>query len=131
MDSFYYTVVIIAFVILIVLLICLGIAMSYPNNNESPFPSFNNPCPDYWTFQDKNPNDNSDGSFCVTNLKSNAGILGTSTTPLKKVTSGSSSGSSYISSFFIDVKDNDVCGWSKWANSNKVNWNGFSNSNQC
>ena len=49
MDSFYFTVLIIATVALIIVLTYIGILMSSPSESAVVFPPMASTCPDYWT----------------------------------------------------------------------------------
>ena len=130
MDPFYSTVCIVAFVILIIVLVILGIFISYPSSssaNTTPFPPAANACPDYWL-------SSSDNTLCyVPTQYQNTGSIYDSNgnvTTSSTVTSADSAGNYYVHSYNSNNPSN-LCDLNTWATNNQVSWNGVSNTNQC
>ena len=122
MDSFYTIVVLIAIVLLILCLIAVGVMLQKQDDN-TPFPSQSNQCPDGWGV--------SDSGYCIvpsTNI--NNGKTGTTTARLMTPSTlwTAEAGSS------TNFKANDsatICDKRKWAIDNDIIWDGISNYNQC
>lgn len=51
MDSFYFTVSIVAIVMLILILTYIGILMKYYSSSDEAYPEIANTCPDYWKLE--------------------------------------------------------------------------------
>ena len=124
MDKFYTVTIIVAFVILVIALIGLGILLQN-QDAATEFPPKQNQCPDHWTVS---------GEYCKwgNNNNFNLGDLSTNDT----------SGAIYsISGDYVEhsadksgikFKSNVLrCDKKKWANSNGIIWDGVSNYNQC
>ena len=97
--DFYTIILIIASVILVVALAGIGYAMTN-SNSTAPFPSYVNPCPDFW---ETNPSSTSNGYTCSA-INDNKGI---------------GVGSNY--------NPQGVCKDYKWATTNHVLWDGVTN----
>ena len=122
MDKFYTITIIVAFVILVIALIGLGILLQ---NNEASteFPPKQNTCPDNWTVS---------GEFC--NWDTNHFFIGDLSTTDRTSGSFNSISNDYVepSSDGIRFKDNVLrCDKKKWANKNRIIWDGVTNYNQC
>ena len=124
MDKFYTITIIVAFVILVIALIGLGILLQ---NDEASteFPPKHNKCPDNWTVS---------GEYCKWDVsKYFIGDLSFSDT-----TSGyfNSISNDYVHPSSdekgIIFKDNVLrCDKKKWATTNRIIWDGITNYNQC
>ena len=116
MDSFYSTVLIVAFVVLVLALVLLGVALAYPNSDKTPFPMFSNSCPDYWSF------DASKERCYVPTVHQNKGnVLSSSKSFLHKDNVGS----------YITPTEHTLCDWKTWTSTYGITWDGVSNNNQC
>ena len=123
MDKFYTVTIIVAFVILVIALIGLGILLQN-QDAATEFPPKQNQCPDHWTVS---------GEYCKWGSNNfNLGSL--------KITD--TSGAIYsISGDYVEhsTDKNGIkfrsnvlrCDKKKWANSNGIIWDGISNYNQC
>lgn len=108
MDRFYKIALIIAFVILIICLIGIGILMQYQNAGMK-FPVHPNICPDLWKVT-------ADNKGCqIPDLKTNVGNL-------------SLNG---VSDMSYNFTNNNICTNYKWAKQNDINWDGVSNYTGC
>jgi hypothetical protein len=112
MDLFYKIVLSVAIIVLILMLIAITIMMQNANK-EVAFPPSALKCPDYWI----------DSSFGCSPNSVNLGTLANPTTidfdNNSWKTVGEYSGLS------------DTCAKRKWANRNKILWDGISNYNSC
>jgi Tfp pilus assembly protein PilW len=145
MDPFYTIVIIVATVVLILLLTVVGIILSQ-KNNALVYPSSKNTCPDYWTAKTIPGGTSGNTIVCTINDINKGSITGrvgsynltsdktVSTTDTSKIFTPGYSGS------YIDFNDNkwateysttQQCALNKWANKNKINWDGISNFNGC
>jgi len=112
MDYFYTTVVIIAVILLILCLIAVGI-MLQKQDEDKPFPTQNNPCPDGWGI-------NANGNCILPNSGLNTTTSDNMVDIWEKVDSD------------YKIKDSaSICDKKKWANNNVIIWDGVSNYNQC
>jgi hypothetical protein len=125
MDKFYTITIIVAFVILVIALIGLGILLQ---NNEASteFPPKQNTCPDNWTVS---------GEFCEWDpSKVFIGDL--------RSTDSTSGSFNSISNDYVEISGNNPngikfksnvlrCDKKKWANKNRIIWDGVTNYNQC
>tara|TARA_B110000503_G_scaffold143145_1_gene242827 strand:- start:3641 stop:4009 length:369 start_codon:yes stop_codon:yes gene_type:complete len=122
MDKFYTITIIVAFVILVIALIGLGILLQ---NSEASteFPPKQNTCPDNWTVS---------GGECIFDISHVfIGDLSSTDTSSGLINSISND---YVrpSSGGIIFKDNVLrCDKKKWANKNRIIWDGVTNYNQC
>ena len=123
MDKFYTVTIIVAFVILVIALIGLGILLQN-QDAATEFPPKQNQCPDHWTVS---------GEYCM---------WGTSNFNLGSLDTTDTSGAIYsISGDYVEhstgrdgikFRSNVLrCDKKKWANSNGIIWDGISNYNQC
>ena len=123
MDKFYTVTIIVAFVILVIALIGLGILLQN-QDAATEFPPKQNQCPDHWTVS---------GEYCY---------WGTSNFNLGDLSTNDTSGAIYsISGDYVEhstgrdgikFRSNVLrCDKKKWANSNGIIWDGISNYNQC
>lgn len=123
MDKFYTVTIIVAFVILVIALIGLGILLQN-QDAATEFPPKQNQCPDHWTVS---------GEYCE---------WGTSNFNLGSLKTTDISGAIYsISGDYVEpstgldgikFRSNVLrCDKKKWANSNGIIWDGISNYNQC
>ena len=124
MDKFYTVTIIVAFVILVIALIGLGILLQN-QDAATEFPPKQNQCPDHWTVS---------GEYCNWGTTDNFNLGSLKTTD----TSGaiySISGDYVEPSTGLDgikFRSNVLrCDKKKWANSNGIIWDGISNYNQC
>ena len=124
MDKFYTVTIIVAFVILVIALIGLGILLQN-QDAATEFPPKQNQCPDHWTVS---------GEYCKWGTNNfNLGDLSTNDTTTGKIYSISGD---YVEHSTgqngIKFKSNVLrCDKKKWANSNGIIWDGISNYNQC
>lgn len=129
MDSFYFIVLSIATVILILLLIILGVLMSYSKNKITHPPSYSK-CPDYWTL------DTTDNKSCAIPVNSS-----TDTTKFNIPSTGYNNinNTPGYTSTKIDFTDGGwktrsktrECAIKDWTNKYGVEWDGISNFNGC
>jgi len=136
MDKFYSIVVIVAFVVLVIALIGLGV-MLQKQDSKTVFPPVQNQCPDGWT-----PDTND-----VCKISNTAGKnLGTfnpgSVTGFDvKYLIKTDGTTSYTTANAVDSDTSDYkvkfnsaalpCDKKKWANAHGIIWDGISNYNQC
>uniref|UniRef100_A0A6C0HIB6 Uncharacterized protein n=1 Tax=viral metagenome TaxID=1070528 RepID=A0A6C0HIB6_9ZZZZ len=132
MDKFYTYVVIVAFVILVLALIGLGVILQNQDKGEV-FPPIQSKCPDGWMTTASGcyiPVDSSKniGTFVKTNLTAadqkyllSSNGTGTTMTAIKP-------GISYELIFKPEALP---CDKRKWANMHGILWDGISNYNQC
>ena len=113
--SFYSIVLIVAFIILLLTLVAVGIMLQNQDKNKA-FPTQMSPCPDGWGV--------SDTGACVQ--------------PDNGINMGNSIDTSSEKSIWVadgtDYKPKEsatVCDKKAWANENKVYWDGVSNYNSC
>lgn len=139
MDKFYSIVVIVAFVVLVIALIGLGV-MLQKQDDATVFPPIQNQCPDGWT-PDTNDickisktvgEQKNLGTFnpgAVTDFDVKYLIKTDGTTPYTATTDAiEDDGTDY------KVKFNSAalpCDKKKWANAHGIIWDGISNYNQC
>jgi hypothetical protein len=124
MDKFYTVTIIVAFVILVIALIGLGILLQN-QDAATEFPPKQNQCPDHWTVS---------GDYCKWGTNNfNFGSLDISAGLYGKIYS--ISGDYVEPSTGLDgikFRSNVLrCDKKKWANSNGIIWDGISNYNQC
>jgi hypothetical protein len=101
--DFYTIVSIVAILLLIISLTTVGVIMTQSNSNAT-FPSFQNPCPDYWTY-------NSVSDTCSMNGNTNMGSFRTTPTPVSSASS------------------KNLCQSLSWSKTNNILWDGVSNTN--
>ena len=147
MDKFYSIVVIVAFVVLVVELIGLGV-MLQKQDDATVFPPVQNQCPDGWTPDKKNGSGLGKGVHDVCTMsqtaseQKNVGTFNpTALTDfdikyLIKIdgTTAFSSGDSLAIGSKSVVRFNSAalpCDKKKWANAHGIIWDGISNYNQC
>ena len=119
MDSFFIYVTGFAVLLLIVCLIGVGLLMRFQSAKDTFPPTFND-CPDGWT--------NSSGTACtppststvVYSIPTGSGIINTDTT-VSGVTKTTS----------VNFGTATECVKRKWANNNKIAWDGISNRTNC
>ena len=121
MDSFYTIVVSIAFILMIIILIVLGIMMQNQDADKL-FPNQATPCPDGWGTSMIN-----DKSACKipssgTNVPDNSRI--TANIGTDKVTTQPQTG-------YLSFNDVSICEKRDWTNDVGVSWDGVSNFNKC
>jgi len=127
MDSFHYSVLGIALVMLIIMFIIVGVMLSR-NKVSIIYPPYANDCPNYWSM-------NSDGKCVLTEGGINTPIAPTTSSPSSSpapALPGFSNGS-------VDFKNQGwgtykgatsaICAKKKWAVDNGVLWDGVSNYN--
>jgi len=107
--DFYTYVVGGAIILLIIALIAIGIIITYGNSNAK-FPEYQSSCPDYWTYDDTNKNCS---PVKINSNLVNVGTLSTTTNSTPTYT------------------PKELCENYKWANDNKIAWDGVSNTNSC
>ena len=146
MDKFYSIVVIVAFVVLVVALIGLGV-MLQKQDDATVFPPVQNQCPDGWTPAVANNEGGTDATgVCLmdTTYQKNKGTfdpVGLTVFDKKYLVnvnntafgSGSSLDPARTSGKYV-VRFNSAalpCDKKKWANAHGIIWDGISNYNQC
>lgn len=124
MPSFYTIVVIIAIIILIIALSLIGVTLA-KNENQKPYPEYENTCPDFWVLEN--------GNLCkpqgVNNVKpekvekasQHSGINITENDGVKEIESINISADNWMS----------VCDKSAWAKKYDILWDGVTNNNNC
>jgi hypothetical protein len=128
MESFYFLVLSIATVILILILIILGVLMSYSKNKTINPPSYSK-CPDYWETDTDNvsctiPSDTNATNF---NKPNDVAYKTTTNTP-----GYSSSGKiNFTDSAWNTRSKTRECAIKDWSNKYGVEWDGISNFNGC
>lgn len=146
MDKFYSIVVIVAFVVLVIALIGLGV-MLQKQDDATVFPPVQNQCPDGWT------PDKTDGTGLGTGVHD---VCTMSTTEQKNVgTFNPGAVTAFDKKYLVQKNGNDIadgtnalesldskfivrfnsaalpCDKKKWANAHGIIWDGISNYNQC
>jgi len=123
MDKFYTVTIIVAFVILVIALIGLGILLQN-QDAATEFPPKQNQCPDHWTVS---------GEYCKWETDNfNLGDLSTNDTTGKIYSISGDYVEHSTDQNGIKFKSNVLrCDKKKWANSNGIIWDGISNYNQC
>lgn len=143
MEEFQTTVLIIAFVILIISMTFLGIIM-YNSRTTDTFPPRSLPCPDYWTIGDNKCTSTSSGArntlkdsaaipartnetrsalnalYATPSNTNNAGL----NEPIKINPNANEWGTLYTGT-------NSFCAKKRWALTNNITWDGVTNSNAC
>jgi hypothetical protein len=114
--SFYSIVLIVAFIILLLTLVAVGIMLQNQDKNKA-FPTQMSPCPDGWGV--------SDTGACVQPVGSNTIDLTKDIDKANWITANDADGN------FIPLDSATVCDKKAWANENKVIWDGVSNYNSC
>jgi hypothetical protein len=122
MDSFYIIVLVVAIVLLILVLVFISLLMRN-STGAGAFPPVANTCPDYWDY------DNSDPNRPVCKMPTNGINKGN----LTSIPTGYGSGNN------LDMSDTiwssggltANCAKNKWANENNIQWDGVSNYNSC
>lgn len=133
MDNFQKIVLGIATIVLIIILITVGMLINKDNTNTV-FPPHADKCPDYWTEQ-KTETDGKIVTKCNPHTI-NSGESNQFSSPLNfddpesneyfnKYQNGDSAGQAIYTGL------SDICAKKKWANENKVIWDGISNYNAC
>lgn len=121
MNPFNMIVMTVAVVFLILILSAVAIIMLYTKNNNQIYPPTSSTCPDYWKL-------GADGVTCTS-----SGINHGSVTAAGPVQSAGNN------TFKLNISDSSftqrgmtkTCGQKRWANMNKVEWDGVSNYNKC
>jgi hypothetical protein len=144
MDKFYSIVVIVAFVVLVIALIGLGV-MLQKQDSKTVFPPVQNQCPDGWT-----PDKTDDATLG----QGNHDVCTMSTTEQKNVgTFNPGVVTAFDKKYLVQKNGNDItattldtinnkyvvrfnsaalpCDKKKWANAHGIIWDGISNYNQC
>jgi hypothetical protein len=128
MDSFYFLVLSIATVILILLLIILGVLMSYSKNKITHPPSYSN-CPDYWTTD----TDNKSCTVPVNNSsdKRNFNIPSTGYDTITNTPGYTTGKIDFTNPDWNTRSKTRECAIKDWSNKYGVEWDGISNFNGC
>ena len=113
--SFYSIVLIVAFIILLLTLVAVGIMLQNQDKNKA-FPTQMSPCPDGWGV--------SDTGACV--QPDNGSNMGNSIDTSSEKSIWVADGTDYK-----PKESATVCDKKAWANDNKVSWDGVSNYNSC
>jgi hypothetical protein len=128
MELFYIIVLGIALVILIIILAIIGVGMKN-HGNSGDWPPVEGTCPDYWTV---------DGSGnCVIPLTSTSRNVGSIFTNGNLNLSSNTPGfsSSTLTTSTPNINFNDpyyiTCNKQKWAKTNGIYYDGYSNYNNC
>jgi len=111
----------IAVVFLILILSAVGIIMLFTKNNNQIFPPTSSKCPDYWTL-------GADGVTCTSSGTNNGSV--TAAGPVQSV-DGNIIKLNTSHSSFTEIGMTKTCGQKRWANLNKIEWDGVSNYNKC
>ena len=133
MDNFHKIVIGIAIIVLIIILITVGMLIN-KDNKSVVFPPHADRCPDYWTENKVETN-----SKTITTCDPhpiNSGESNEYTSPLNFDDSESNE---YFNKYRegdmtgepIYTGLSDICTKKKWANENKIVWDGISNYNSC
>lgn len=143
MDSFYWTVLVIAIIALIGALTYVGVLMTYYTNQDTTYPPVASSCPDFWAVSPANQNVCVIPSGDAAGIK-NVGTIYTATTDATsdvttyalQLTTDNTPG--FDGSTGIDFSDAQwgvgngaLCKKSSWANQNGLTWDGVSNYNSC
>lgn len=125
--SFYSIVLIVAFIILLLTLVAVGIMLQNQDKNKA-FPTQMSPCPDGWGV--------SDTGACVQPVGSNTIDLTDredKSNDIDKTNwiTANDADDKPISGNFIPLDSATVCDKKAWANKYNVNWDGVSNYNSC
>ena len=125
--SFYSIVLIVAFIILLLTLVAVGIMLQNQDKNKA-FPTQMSPCPDGWGVSDTGacvqPDNITTIDLAVRNDNSN------DTDIANWITANDADGNP-IQGNFKPKESATVCDKKAWANENKVHWDGVSNYNSC
>jgi hypothetical protein len=146
MDKFYSIVVIVAFVVLVVALIGLGV-MLQKQDDATVFPPVQNQCPDGWT------PDKTDGSGLATGENDVCTMSQTASEQKNVGTFNPGSVTAFDKKYLVKSNGTDIttttldsldskyvvrfnsaalpCDKKKWANAHGIIWDGISNYNQC
>jgi len=143
MESFYWTVLVIAIIALIGALTYVGILMTYYTNQDTTYPPVASSCPDFWSVSPTNANE------CVIPPGDAEGIknVGTIYNETEDATSGDTTYNLQLTtdntpglnaSSGIDfshagwgVGSGAICKKRTWANQYGLTWDGISNYNSC
>lgn len=120
--SFYSIVLIVAFIILLLTLVAVGIMLQNQDKNKA-FPTQMSPCPDGWGV--------SDTGACVQPVGSTNTIDLSKDIDKTNWTTANDANGNVISGNFIPLDSATVCDKKAWANKYNVNWDGVSNYNSC
>lgn len=142
MESFYWTVLVIAIITLISALAYVGVLMTYYTNKTTTYPPVASSCPDFWSVSTTNPNEcvipsgDAEGIRNIgtiynaitdaSGVTTNALQLTTDNTPGLNAFSGID-----FSSADWGVGSGAICKKSSWANQYGLTWDGISNYNSC
>lgn len=120
--SFYSIVLIVAFIILLLTLVAVGIMLQNQDKNKA-FPTQMSPCPDGWGVSDTGACVQPVGSTNTIDLSED-----NSTNDIDKANWIKVNGTD---GNFIPLDSATVCDKKAWANKYNVNWDGVSNYNSC
>ena len=128
--SFYSIVLIVAFIILLLTLVAVGIMLQNQDKNKA-FPTQMSPCPDGWgvsgTGACVQPDNGSNiGTIDLSDSDDNSNDIDKA----NWITANDADGN-VISGNFIPLDSATVCDKKAWANKYKVIWDGVSNYNSC
>ena len=126
MDKFYTYVVIVAFVILVLALIGLGVILQNQDKGEV-FPPIQSKCPDGWATT-------ASGCYIPDTSKNIGTFIKTILTEADKrylLSSGAGAIQSGLSYELVFKSEALPCDKRKWANMHGIMWDGISNYNQC
>ena len=129
MELFYIIVLGIALVILIIILAIIGVGMKN-NKGAGDWPPVEATCPDYWTI------DGSGNCIIPKNGSRNTGSIysgNTIASTFSSTTKGYFASTQTTSTPNIDFNDlyYITCNKQKWAKTNGIYWDGYSNYNNC
>ena len=122
MDSFYSTVTTVAFIILLIVLIMMGIAM-HKKDEDAVFPTYATDCPDGWGIEEngcKVPSTDFQNYPMYPEMLEDARFKGPG-----KIIEENEPG---LLSF---SKNATICDKKTWANTIGVSWDGVTNYNKC
>lgn len=139
MDEFYTTILSIAAVILILMLTYVGILLYY-SKSSSPFPPYQNDCPDLWA-----KDVSGKCVFPKSSVARNRGTIAAGAAPTEwKITETNIPGLAIDDATKVSTIDFGNAGWASrygktsalcnqkfWSELNNITWDGVSNSNQC
>lgn len=129
----YYTIVLIIAILLLIGSLSVVGVMITSGSNKKAFPEFQNTCPDFWTHIKDSDNNivckpPTSGINTVTPILSDTPPFAHAGVDIGKNTDGKSiiTGINLNSSNWISL-----CDKANWAKTNKITWDGVTNTNEC
>jgi hypothetical protein len=121
MGRFHWITIMVAFLILLIVLIFIGILMTQGSKASKKFPPLANSCPDFWLTD-------SDG-YCVIPSTGSKNAPPKDKTFSSSNTPGLSANNKSIN--FQHSGWTGICAKKKWCNTNQIFWDGIDNYNDC